>query len=67
MEGLKKKMSYEEMAEHMRKNSLKAVNRVNVGLYAKGLGFRVYKPMIHGQVCHFYINEYLQIDGDKTK
>lgn len=60
-------MTYPEMADHMGRNSLKTVNRVNVGIYAKRLGYRVYKPMIRGKVCHFYINEYISGDGSKTK
>lgn len=59
---LKKKMSYQEMESHMRSNSWswKSVNKVNVGLYAKRLGYEVYKPMINGQVCHFYINKHIE-------
>lgn len=53
--GLKIKMSYQEMKEHMRKNSYKNINRVNVGLYAKRLGYEVYKPMIDGRIYHFYV------------
>jgi hypothetical protein len=63
MEGLKQKMTYREMADHMSRNSLKTVNRVNVGTYAKRLGYRVYKPMIKGKVCHFYLNEHIESDG----
>jgi len=59
---LKKKMSYQEMEGHMRSNSWgwKSVNKVNVGLYAKRLGYEVYKTMINGQVCHFYINKHIE-------
>ena len=60
MEGLKKKMTYTEMAEHMMKNTFRNVNRVNVGLYAKQLGYHVYKSMVDGKVYHFYINEKIQ-------
>lgn len=57
-------MSYQEMEEHMRNNSWKNVNRVNVGLYAKRLGYEVYKPMINGQIFHFYVNEqYRKLKG----
>ena len=63
-DGLKMKMSYQEMEEHMRNNSWKNVNRVNVGLYAKRLGYEVYKPMINGQIFHFYVNEqYRKLKG----
>ena len=55
MNGLKIKMSYQEMKEYMRKNSYKSLNRVNVGLYAKRLGYKVYKPMIDGKIYHFYV------------
>lgn len=54
---LKPKMTFEEMARHMEENTYRLANRVNVGLYAKELGYRVYKPMINGQVLFFYINE----------
>lgn len=54
-DGLKIKMSYREMEGHMRKNSYKIINRVNVGLYAKRLGYKVYKPMINGRIYHFYV------------
>lgn len=52
-------MTYQQMAEHMKGNSHKTVNKVNVGLYAKHLGFRVYKPMVNGKILHYYINEYI--------
>lgn len=54
---LKPKMTFEEMAEHMKENTYRLVNRVNVGLYAKELGYRTYKPMLNGRVLFFYINE----------
>lgn len=56
-------MSYQQMADHMKKNSLKNVNKVNVGLYAKRLGYRVYKPMIDGKVQLFYVNEHIIENG----
>lgn len=59
--GLKMKMSYQEMENHMRENSWKSVNRVNVGLYAKRLGYKVYKPMINGRICLLYVNEHIEI------
>lgn len=63
MEGLKKKMTFEQMAEHMRRNSYRTVNRVNVGLYAKRHGYTVYKPMIDGKIHFFYVNMDIE-DGD---
>jgi len=54
---LKPKMTFEEMACHMAENTYRLVNRVNVGLHAKELGYRVYKPMLNGKVLFFYINE----------
>lgn len=59
-QGLKMKMSYKEMEEHMRVNSWKTVNRVTVGQYARRLGYKVYKPMINGRVFHFYVNESIE-------
>ncbi len=53
----KKKMTFEEMAEHMSQNSFKQPNKVNVGKYAKMNGYRVYKPMINSKMMFFYVNE----------
>lgn len=58
----KKRMTFEEMAKHMGKNSFKQVNRVNVGKYAKMHGYRVYKPMINYRTMFFYINEKVKED-----
>ncbi len=61
-------MTYREMADHMvRHKPLVAENKVTVGKYAKSLGFRTYKPMIRGRVCFFYVNEYIEIDGDANR
>lgn len=60
----KKKMTFEEMAEHMSQNSFKQVNRVNVGKYAKMHGYRVYKPMINCRIMFFYINEKIKDDEE---
>jgi len=54
---LKPKMTFEEMSHHMEENTYRLVNRVNVGLHAKELGYRVYKPTLNGKVLFFYINE----------
>lgn len=53
---LKKKMTFEEMARHMEENTFRLRNRVNVGIYAKTLGYKVYKPMRNGELLFFYIN-----------
>ena len=54
---LKQTMSFEEMAQHMQLHSFKLTNRVNVGKYAKNLGYSVYKPMIDGRIQFYYVNE----------
>ena len=48
-------MTYDEMRQHMEKNSFKIPNKVNVGKYARQLGYRVYKPMINGKLNFFYV------------
>lgn len=50
---LKQRMTFSEMREHMEKNSFRIANRVNVGKYARQLGYRVYKPMIKGKLNFF--------------
>ncbi|MCS2956917.1 hypothetical protein NXX53_06455 [Bacteroides salyersiae] len=54
---LKQRMTYEEMASHMKENSFKLPSRVTVGKYARELGYKVYKPMKDGVVHFFYVNE----------
>lgn len=54
---LKQTMTFEEMSKHMQQNSFKLPNRVNVGNYAKQLGYRVYKPMVNRKIIHLYVNE----------
>jgi hypothetical protein len=54
---LKPKMTFEEMSRHMEENTYRFTNRVNVGRYARDLGYKVYKPMVCGKVLFFYINE----------
>lgn len=57
---LKQRMTFEEMASHMKEHSFKHPSRVTVGKYARELGYRVYKPMINRTVHFFYINENLK-------
>ena len=52
---LKQRMTFSEMRERMEKNSFRIANRVNVGKYARQLGYRVYKPMIKGKLNFFYV------------
>ena len=59
MKGLKKRMTYQEMTDHMLANTVKLPNRVNVGRYARRLGYSVYKAMINRKVHHFYVNEHI--------
>lgn len=60
---LKKSMTIEEMAEHMKEHTFRLPNRVTIGLYAKKLGYQVYKPMRDGKLLHLYVlDEDLQKD-----
>ena len=54
---LKQKMTFEEMAQHLREHSFRLPNRVSVGKYARRLGFSVYKPMVKRTMRFFYVNE----------
>lgn len=54
---LKKRMTFDEMAEHMTENTVKVANRITVGKYAKKLGYGIYRPMIEGRVMFYYVNE----------
>ena len=38
---LKAKMTFEEMARHMEENTYRIANRVNVGRYAREMGYWV--------------------------
>ena len=58
---LKRRMTFEEMAEHLTENTSKVPSRVSVGKYAKTLGYRVYKPVIAGVVHFFYVNEEMPV------
>lgn len=53
---LKSRMTVGEMSEHLTEHTGKFANRVSVGRYAKKLGYAVYKPMINGRICQFYVN-----------
>ncbi len=54
---LKKRMTFDEMAQHMIENTVKVANRITVGKYAKELGYTIYRPMIEGRVMFYYVNE----------
>lgn len=54
---LKKRMTFDEMAMHMKQHSFKIPSKVAVGRYAHELGYKVYKPMVKGQLLFFYVNE----------
>jgi hypothetical protein len=56
---LKQKMTFEEMAQHLREHSFRLPNRVSVGRHARQLGFSVYKPMVNRKMQFFYVNEIL--------
>ena len=48
--ALKRKMTFDEMARHMEEHTYRIANRVNVGMYARSLGYHTYKPMIAGKM-----------------
>lgn len=56
MQELKRTMTLDEMARHMKENSFLIPNRVTIGKYARKLGYQVYKPMRDGRVTHLYVN-----------
>lgn len=60
---LKRTMTFEEMAEYMKEHTFILPNRVTVGVYAKKLGYRVYKPMRAGQLLHLYVLDDLPRQG----
>lgn len=60
---LKRRMTVEEMSQHMSEHSCKIPNRVTVGRYARQLGYQVYKPMINRKICQFYVNEQIPVDS----
>lgn len=53
---LKKRMTYEEMAEYFESETGKLATKSGVGKYAKQIGFEVYKPHIDGKKLFFYVN-----------
>lgn len=61
---LKSRMTVGEMSEHLTEHTGKFANRVSVGRYAKKLGYAVYKPMINGRICQFYVNPSIKDDGE---
>lgn len=54
---LKQRMTFEEMSQHMQLSSFKFPSRVNVGRYAKSIGYKVYKPMVNRKVLFFYVKD----------
>lgn len=59
---LKRTMTFDEMARHMEEHTYRVPNRVNVGTYARSLGYRTYKPMIAGKLRFFYVNDAMPDD-----
>ena len=51
----------------MEENTYRIANRVSVGRYARELGYRVYKPVIEGRACFFYVKESAGGDGNKER
>jgi hypothetical protein len=57
-------MTFDEMASHLKEHSFKLPGRINVGKYARELGFDVYKPMVRGKILFFYVNNNIPADND---
>lgn len=53
---LKKRMTYEEMAEYFESETGKLATKSSVGKYARQIGFEVYTPYIDGKKLFFYVN-----------
>ncbi|KAA6302848.1 MAG: hypothetical protein EZS26_001018 [Candidatus Ordinivivax streblomastigis] len=54
---LKRRMTFDEVSQHMKEHTFKLPSRVSVGRYAKQLGFKVYKPMVDGKMQFYYVND----------
>jgi hypothetical protein len=54
---LKQRMTFDEMAGHMKEHTFMLPSYVTVGKYARQLGFKVYRPMVEGKKYFFYVNE----------
>ena len=61
---LKRTMTFDEMARHMEEHTYRVANRVNVGTYARSLGYHTYKPMIAGKLRFFYVNDAMPDDPE---
>lgn len=61
---LKRTMTFDQMARHMEEHTYRVANRVNVGTYARSLGYRTYKPMIAGKLRFFYVNDAIVEDTE---
>ncbi|WP_373168139.1 hypothetical protein [Bacteroides cellulosilyticus] len=68
---LKKRMTYEEMAEYFEYETGKLATKSGVGKYAKQIGFEVYKPHIDGKKLFFYVNpnigKYIETAGSEKQ
>lgn len=53
---LKKRMTYEEMAEFFENETSKFATKSSVGKFARNLGYEIYKPCIEGKKLFFYVN-----------
>ena len=65
---LKKRMTYEEMAEYFENETGKFATKTSVGKFARKLGYEIYKPYLDGVLHFFYVNPNIgreAIDSDK--
>lgn len=53
---LKKRMTYEEMAEYFESETAKLATKSSVGKFARQIGFEIYTPYIDGKKLFFYVN-----------
>ena len=54
---LNRRMTFEEMEQHMVENTTKIPSKTAVGRYAKSLGYTTYRPMVNKKVVCFYVND----------
>lgn len=53
---LKKRMTFEEMADHFEDVTGKFPTKSSVGKFARQMGFEIHKPYINGVLHFFYVN-----------
>lgn len=62
---LRNTMTYAEMSRYMQRKTNLAPTKVNIGGYAKKMGYKVYKPTINKKLRFFYVRD--KQDDRKTE